>query len=295
MISLATIGMKRLVYAIMNEEDETYGPVKIFAKAIDGNIAPATNSATNFADDGAVSILAALGDIPVTFTQEDLATSVQADVLGHTIDSNGVLIKKFTDKAPYVAIGFMSEMSNGKFMFIWLYKGIFQVVTQAFQTKNDQPAFQNPQITASFIRRDRDDAWQASFREDDSKFPGADVWFNAVYEPNVDTEPPTVTVSPDNEATDVSVDAPIVWTFDKALSTASVNQGVFLVINADGEAVVGTLSISSDKTVVTFTPSDALEAGTTYLAMATQNVKSISGYTMTSGSITKFETVEEGD
>lgn len=292
---MSTIGMKRLVYAIMNEEDETYGPVKVFAKAVDGNIAPATNTATNFADDGTVETLAALGDIPVTFTQSDLATSVLADVLGHTIDSNGVLIKKFTDTAPYVAIGFMSEMANHKFMFVWLYKGLFQVVTQAFQTKNDQPAFQNPQITANFIRRERDDVWETTFREDDSNFPGADVWFNAVYEPNVDTDPPTVTVSPDNDATDVALDAPIVWTFDKTLSTANVNQGVFLVINADGEAVAGTLSINSDKTVVTFTPSEPLEAGASYLAMATQNVKSLSGYTMTSSSITKFETVEEGD
>lgn len=294
MINLATIGMRRLVYAIMDETDETYGPVKVFAKAVDGNIAPTTNTATNFADDGPVETLAALGDIAVTFTQNDLATSVQADVLGHTIDSNGVLIRKSTDNAPYVAIGFMAQMSNNKFMFVWLYKGRFQVQTQAFQTKNDQPAFQNPQITASFIRRDRDDAWQATFREDDSSFPGADVWFNAVYEPNVDTEPPTVTVSPANEATDVAVDAPIIWTFDKALSSASVNQGVFLVINADGESVAGTLSISSDKTVVTFTPSEDLEAGAAYLAMATQNVKSISGYTMGSVSITKFQTVGEG-
>lgn len=44
-------------------------------------------------------------------------------LLGNAVDDNGVLVRTATDKPPYFAVGFKSEKSNGKYRFVWLYKG----------------------------------------------------------------------------------------------------------------------------------------------------------------------------
>ena len=52
----------------------------------------------------------------------DLPLKIQEKVFGNKIDDNGVLIRSATDTPPYYAVGFMSEKSNHKFRYVWLYK-----------------------------------------------------------------------------------------------------------------------------------------------------------------------------
>jgi phi13 family phage major tail protein len=120
----------------------------------------------------------------VAIGTDNLSKQVQADLLGHDINSEGVLIKKSSDLAPYVAIGFRSEMSNGKFRFVWLYKGKFQPVEQTYQTKEGTPAFQTPTINGTFMRRDFDNQWKAQVDEGEEGVDPAvnQNWLSAVYE-----------------------------------------------------------------------------------------------------------------
>ena len=184
---MAQIGLKDLHYAILTKDDSDsveYDQPKKVGKAISANINPTVNNAELYADDGLSETASALGAISVTIGADKLTKQVQADLLGHKVNSDGVLEKSSTDTAPYVALGFRSEMSNGKYRYVWLYKGKFQPVEQNYQTKEGTPAFQTPTINATFMKRDHDDKWEGSVEEgDDSVASGIiDNWFNAVYQ-----------------------------------------------------------------------------------------------------------------
>ena len=191
------VGLRDLHYIKLKTDDEKTGveydygtsgtdkPKKI-AGAISARISPSSNTATLYADDGPDEVASSLGEITVELNVKDLSLDVQADLLGHTVTS-GVMYRSADDVAPYVAIGFRSVKSNGKYRYVWLYKGKFNLPEQEYRTKEDTPEFQIPTITGTFVKRIYDGAWQAVVDEDDldSDEPEIDVseWFDSVYEP----------------------------------------------------------------------------------------------------------------
>jgi len=181
------IGLKELHYALLTKDDSTgvtySAPVKI-AGAINAKISPKSNTETLYADDGPAETASALGEIEVELEVKDLPLTVQAALLGHTV-SNGVMVRKAGDTAPYVAIGFKSQKSNGKYRYVWLYKGKFELPEQEYKTKEDKPSFQTPKIKGTFVKRENDEAWQVIGDEDEVDFTAGATWFNAVYPPAV--------------------------------------------------------------------------------------------------------------
>jgi len=117
-----------------------------------------------------------------------------------------------------------------------------------------------------------------------------DGWFDAVYEPNADTTPPTVTTSPADSDTGVLVTTNIVWTFSEAIRDADVTGANFFLNDDAGVQVDGALSLNSDQTEVTFTPNADLAAATDYTAIATMNVKDLAGNSLEQNSVVNFTT-----
>jgi phi13 family phage major tail protein len=180
-----TIGMDKIHYAIMtDEEQETYDTPKPIPGAITGTVSPTTNTETLYADDQAYETASSLGEIELELNVADLPQDVIADLLGATIDANGVLVQSSKDVAPYVALGFRSQKSNGKYRYYWLYKGKFQPNEEEFQTKEDKPSFQTPTITGTFISRKADGKWRARVDEDGVGVKPEVIqnWFTAVYD-----------------------------------------------------------------------------------------------------------------
>jgi len=186
---MATIGLKNLVYAKLTKDDNTgvtYDTVNTIAGAIDAKITPTTNTDNLYADDGVAETVTSMGEISVELEVSDLPVNVLADLQGHTVDTNGTLIKKSTDQAPYVAIGFKSKKSNGKYKYVWLYKGKFSLVEEEYHTNEDKANFSTPKLKGTFVKRVYDEAWQATADEDATGFTQAvaDSWFTSVYEEN---------------------------------------------------------------------------------------------------------------
>jgi phi13 family phage major tail protein len=181
---MAQVGLRNVHYAILTKDDATgvtYNTIKTIPGVITAKIQPKSNSATLFADDGPAETATTLGEIDVEFEFSDLPVDVQADLLGHTVDQNGVLVKKSTDIAPYIALGFVSEKSTGKNLYVWLLKGKAQVPEGNFKTKEDKPDFGTTTLTLTFVRRNYDMAYQAVGDEDDEAFTGGAQWFNKVW------------------------------------------------------------------------------------------------------------------
>lgn len=114
-------------------------------------------------------------------------------------------------------------------------------------------------------------------------------WYDAVYKKI--TEPLTVTVSPVDAATGVAVSANIVWTFSKALNEANVNAGNFIIMNATGTEIAGTLTLDETKKIVTFNPTSDLSTNTAYTAIALKTVRGADSSAMVANSITNFTTI----
>lgn len=151
------IGCDNLVYALMTTEDTpeaapVYGEVKTAPGVISVNINPNTSLATLFADDGPMEVASTLGNIDVAINKAELTTENKADLLGHTVDENGGIAYADSDVPPWVAIGFRTLKSNGKYRYVWLYKGKFTDPEDNNETKADSINFQTDTINGQFVK-----------------------------------------------------------------------------------------------------------------------------------------------
>lgn len=167
------IGLKNLHYAIITENPDgtlTYGtPIKIpgISKA---GINPNVDSGTFFGDDGPMETASSMGQIDLELEVADIPMEDLAALLGHTIDENGIVLHSSDDVPPWVAIGFQSLKSNGKYRYIWLLKGKFREPEEDFETKGESVNFQPATISASFVKRDSDNLWRKTLDEDAKTF-----------------------------------------------------------------------------------------------------------------------------
>lgn len=182
------IGLRNVVYAELTNDPPaggkaTYGEIKPIAGAISANINPNASSETLFADDGPFETASTIGQITLDLNVADLPLEVQAELFGHEITPNGVLIRKAGDIPPWVAVGFKSLKSNGKYRYTWLAKGKFGLPEQNNETKGDSVNFQTPTATGSFVKRECDDEWERHIDEDSAGFTPeqAENWFKNPY------------------------------------------------------------------------------------------------------------------
>lgn len=292
-----TIGIKDLYYALLDTDpasgSATYQASVKIPGVISANINPNASNETLFADDGPYETASTIGQIELELNVADLPIDVQATLLGHTM-AGGVLIRKASDTPPFVAVGFKSLKSNGKYRYTWLAKGKFSIPEQANETKGDSVNFQTQTINGSFLKRDCDDEWERHIDEDHADYIASmgTNWFNTPYGAAADITAPTISsVVPAAAAVGVAVSAVVVWTFSEALALSTVNTANFTLFkDADGAAAPGTLAINAARTIVTFTPNANLAAVTAYRAMVSTGVKDLAGNALAASSVTKFTT-----
>jgi len=151
------IGCDNLVYALMTAEETastapTYGAVKSAPGVMHVNINPNASLSTAFYDDGPGETASTLGNIDVEIQKNVLTSENKADLLGHTIDANGGVAYGDNDTPPWVAIGFRTLKSNGKYRYVWLYKGRFADPEDNNETKADSINFQSDTIKGQFVK-----------------------------------------------------------------------------------------------------------------------------------------------
>lgn len=122
----------------------------------------------------------------------DVPLSIQEQIFGNTIDDNGVLLRKSSDKPPYFAVGFMSEKASGLFRYVWLFKVRAKPVTENYATKaGGTITRQTGEIEWTAIKRTHDGLYQAVADEGENGFTaekGA-AFLSTVYEPTITPTP----------------------------------------------------------------------------------------------------------
>lgn len=176
------IGLRDLYFA-KETADGTYATPKKLSEALTAVITPNYTSATLYADDRAVAIETALGDIDVSITTSDLSDDDYVMLMGTTKNADGVIEDSINDNPPYGALGFRLPLSGGGYRYFWYYKGKFQPPASNHNTKGSSVEFQNPQITGKFVVRD-DGKWRARLTDNEAT-PStvAKSWFTKVYAP----------------------------------------------------------------------------------------------------------------
>jgi phi13 family phage major tail protein len=185
---MASIGVKNLHTAKLitdNKEGVTYETPKPVAPSITVGMVPTTNSNNLYGDDQVVSSDTTLGPVELTINTTDLPADVEAELLGHTINEDGVMVANSGDQAPYFAVGFSSKQTDdGKELFVWLLKVRFRVPDSNHQTKGENVEYQTPTIVGSGIPRTSDGDWRYKVKSGDEGVNQTkiDSWFTQVYD-----------------------------------------------------------------------------------------------------------------
>lgn len=191
---MAKIGLDNLYYAIITENssgEESYGTPAKLAPAITANLSQKYDNARLFADDKVEDDLREFSDGTISLNVADITDAVAALLTGATVDSNGCLVDTDGDSAPYVAIGFRSKTSKGKYRYVWLYRVKFSVSNDAFNTKGESIQFNTTTIEGTFYRRNKADSrgrhpWRYSVTEGEVSGSATIIasWFTSVPEPS---------------------------------------------------------------------------------------------------------------
>lgn len=286
-VNSSTLGIKKLVYAIMTDEStETYGSIKVGPPLISFKSDAKSEMGKLYADNVVVESATVLGDIGVEFEAQDVPLEVQADLLGHTLDqANGVLNYNASDKAPYVAIGYQRVKQNGKNRYVWLYKVKFSEVSEEGKTLEDKPQFITPKISGTAVANKNGD-WK-KVADEDTKGSTLSTFLDSIPTSDpYDAVAPTVTTVPLDAATGVAAAANVVFTFSKAINPADVTNGNFMLMKAN-VPVAATLTLGTNNTVVTLDPNSNMSSGT-YVAICTTDVRSASGVPLAAAKVISF-------
>ena len=192
----STVGLKNMVLAPLTEDTEaalTYGPLQLVAGAIEASVTPENaDPDVQYADDQEFDVLYPDPELSFKTKMADIPLSIQEQVFGNKIDDNGVLIRTASDKPPYFAVGFMSEKSNGKFRYVWLFKVRAKPVTENYQTKEGGTVTrQTGEVEWVALKRTHDGQYQAVADEGENGFTLAKglTFLQSVYEAVFTTNP----------------------------------------------------------------------------------------------------------
>ena len=192
----STVGLKNMVLAPLTEDTEaalTYGPLQLVAGAIEASVTPENaDPDVQFADDQEFDVLYPDPELSFKTKMADIPLSIQEQIFGNKIDDNGVLIRTASDKPPYFAVGFMSEKSNGKFRYVWLFKVRAKPVTENYQTKEGGTVTrQTGEVEWVALKRTHDGQYQAVADEGENGFTLAKglTFLQSVYEAVFTTNP----------------------------------------------------------------------------------------------------------
>lgn len=159
---MAKIGVKKFYYAVCTKDDETgvtYGTPKRIVGLNTIDINPSVQRATAYGDDLPLETASNINEITVSFDSVYLPLEDKASLLGHTI-TDGVMISKTDDTAPYVAVMFESQQTQGAVQYEKLLKGKFAETQETFNTKGENIEYQTHGLEGSFVARAHDGQWR---------------------------------------------------------------------------------------------------------------------------------------
>lgn len=148
---MAKIGLSNLIFSNLTEAQDgtpSYDGAKSLGKAVSANVSITNNSATLYADDQLAESDTSFQTGTITCGVDEDADATFAPLLGHTI-TEGVVVKKSTDVAPFVGVGrIITKMVSGVYYYKAevLFKVKFAEPSQDNTTKGESIEFGTSEI-----------------------------------------------------------------------------------------------------------------------------------------------------
>ena len=159
---MAKIGLRNFKYSKLDENDVVTTPATL-GKAVSCQVSIENNSAELYADDTIAESDYSFNKGTVTLGVDDEAPETFADLLGHTV-TNGEVVRKATDTAPYVALGrIVTKIVSGvkKYKVEYLSKVKFQEPNADETTKGETVEFSTTSIEGTVMAL-ADGTWSKS-------------------------------------------------------------------------------------------------------------------------------------
>lgn len=178
------IGLRDIHIATLTEDLGTgvvYGTPSKLERAISAKLTPKVNSENIYSDDSVEDVITSFDSVEVEIELNQLSLTSRATLQGAKVVS-GVLIESKEDIPPLLALGFKSKKHNGKYRYVWLLKGKFELSSDEYDTEGEKPEPKSSKLKGTFFSRDYDGNFRFIADEDE---PGIDPtiisgWFSAV-------------------------------------------------------------------------------------------------------------------
>lgn len=195
------IGLDSLYIAEISADSSTAytaGTPAYLAPAAEAKAAPSVNTEVIYADDRVYDVAMGEGQTEIELTITGLDPETLAAITGSQFDSaNGrVYDRAAPNQAPYYALGFRSQKTNGNYRYYWYLKGRFSKPEEGFKTLSDSPESQK--ITLKFTAFKTTHQWALDdatsptitdgvirvWGDEDTTNFSATGWFSSVQEPS---------------------------------------------------------------------------------------------------------------
>ena len=134
-------GVEGLVAAEVLNDDDTngYAAGNVFAIAGVAEIAKSTDSSNeaHYYDNIPAVVVSNTSSDEVTITVSAIPLDVLAEITGQYYDATTGAIIEGPRDVKYFAIGYKTKKTNGDEMYVWRYKGTFNIPDQTNTTEND--------------------------------------------------------------------------------------------------------------------------------------------------------------
>lgn len=230
------------------------------------------NSLTNYYDNKAAVTYNSEGKTDLTITISGLPAQTLATLLGkHYSAANGIVLDTGELNPPAYALGFRVGIGTG-FRYYWYLNGVFSGGAEVATTKKaavEPKTYQlvyhaMPTTYAGFtVGEDLKSCKRLFGDTHEAAFDLASTWFTQVQTPANLGAPDALALSsitPADGAENQAATVNIVMTFSNAIASEAIT-----VVKADGTIVAGAKSWDSTLKILTFNPTDPLDAGGTYI------------------------------
>lgn len=150
-------GIEGLVYAEVtkdnNETGEGYvtGTVKELAGVAELSKTTESFSETHYYDNIPAIVVNSTGSDEVTITTSAIPFEVLAEITGQTYDTATGSLIEGTRNNKYFALGYKTKKTNGDEVYVWRYKGQFNIPDSTHSTENEGTDANGQEITYTGI------------------------------------------------------------------------------------------------------------------------------------------------
>lgn len=193
---MAIIGLEKLYYSKITKDDAsglTFSVPKYLPGVKEIKISPKVSTEKLYAENKLWEQATTLEDVEATVNLADLSSEESADLLGQTIATEGGVYASADDTAPYIALLYKANKSNGKSRYGVLYKGKMELPDDSAKGAEGKTDFQTPEMKSTFQPLQNNGMWKYQVDEDDPNCP-TDIetkFFASVIVPTKKTTSPT--------------------------------------------------------------------------------------------------------